>query len=116
VLLFDVGGVCLYTPFELHHHLESKLGWDPGTITWMSPFDPSTDELWAELFGHGEELNEREYWHRRSALVGANLISVHMSERSISFRLRRKGCCSSMISHSTSRALRQLVLTPSGST
>jgi putative hydrolase of the HAD superfamily len=70
-LLLDFGGVCLLTPFELYPAVEIATGLAPGSMSWMGPFDESTDELWRELFGsnHGV-LNEREYWHQRSTLFG----------------------------------------------
>jgi putative hydrolase of the HAD superfamily len=73
VLLLDFGGVCLLTPFELHHAVEANLGLPLGSLTWMGPFDTATDTLWRELFGHGEELNERLYWQRRAELLGQEL-------------------------------------------
>lgn len=71
-LLLDFGGVCLLTPFELHRYLEGALGLAAGSVTWMGPYDPSTDDLWRELFT-GTALKEREYWERRSALLGEQI-------------------------------------------
>lgn len=70
VLLLDFGGVCLVNPVELHAEAEAALGLEPGTFTWLGPIDPSTDELWRQLT-MGEQLQEREYWSRRAADVGA---------------------------------------------
>lgn len=67
-LLLDLGGVCLPTPFELHRGVEAKLGLAPGTLAWMGPFDPATDELWRDM--QEGRLTEREYWHRRAAEIG----------------------------------------------
>ncbi len=72
VLLLDFGGVCLLTPFELHRYLETQLELPTGSVTWMGPFDPSTDDLWRELFA-SDSLREREYWSRRAALVGESV-------------------------------------------
>jgi putative hydrolase of the HAD superfamily len=69
VLLLDFGGVCLLTPFELHRYLEAQLGLPHESVTWMGPFDPSTDDLWRELFADAA-LKEREYWHRRAGIIG----------------------------------------------
>jgi putative hydrolase of the HAD superfamily len=73
VLLLDFGGVCLLTPFELHRELELQLDLPQGSVTWMGPFDTSTDDLWRSMFGTGETLNERAYWQRRAELIGAQV-------------------------------------------
>jgi putative hydrolase of the HAD superfamily len=73
VLLLDFGGVCLLTPFELHRHLEAQVGWEAGSVTWMGPFDPSSDDLWTAMFGSGDILNERAYWQRRAEMIGEQL-------------------------------------------
>ena len=70
VLLLDFGGVCLLNPVELHARAESRLGLDPGTLDWLGPVDPATDELWQRMIV-GDGLNERDYWRMRAAEVGA---------------------------------------------
>lgn len=69
VLLLDFGGVCLVNPVELHHHAERELGLEPGSLTWLGPVDPSTDELWRRMTA-GDGLTERQYWAERAAEVG----------------------------------------------
>ena len=68
LLLLDFGGVCLLNPVELHLHTEQKLGLAPGTLDWLGPIDPSTDELWQRMVDG--ELTERDYWAIRAAEVG----------------------------------------------
>lgn len=70
VLLLDFGGVCLLNPVELHAVTEQRLGLAHGTLDWLGPLDPSTDELWQKMTA-GDGLTEREYWSRRAADVGA---------------------------------------------
>ncbi len=70
VLLLDFGGVCLLNPVELHSYAETRLGLEPGSLTWLGPIDPSTDELWQRMIA-GDGLNERGYWAQRAAEVGA---------------------------------------------
>jgi putative hydrolase of the HAD superfamily len=69
VLLLDFGGVCLLNPVELHGRTETVLGLAQGTLDWLGPIDPATDDLWLELLEGG--LTERDYWARRAAEVGA---------------------------------------------
>lgn len=66
VLLLDFGGVCLVSPVELHSKAERLLDLEPGTLNWLGPIDPDTDELWQRMVA-GDGLDEREYWHRRAA-------------------------------------------------
>lgn len=67
-LLLDFGGVCLKTPFELHDQVEDRLGIPRGTLDWLGPLDPTTDDLWEAL--QVDEISEREYWARRAATIG----------------------------------------------
>lgn len=69
VLLLDFGGVCLLNPVELHHVAESTLGLEPGTLTWMGPIDPDTDDAWVAMI-EGRGLTERQYWAQRALDVG----------------------------------------------
>ena len=54
----------LVTPFELHRQVEVHYGLPSGSLTWMGPFDPSTDPLWREL--QAGRFSEPEYWRRRA--------------------------------------------------
>ncbi len=69
VLLLDFGGVCLVSPIELHAKTERLLGLEPGTLDWLGPIDPDSDELWRRMVA-GDGVNEREYWHQRAADIG----------------------------------------------
>lgn len=68
-LLLDFGGVCLLNPVELHEKAERLLSLDTGTLDWLGPIDPSTDELWRRMIA-GDGLTERDYWAQRAAEVG----------------------------------------------
>lgn len=70
LLLLDFGGVCLLNPVELHAVAEDALALPRGTLTWMGPVDPSTDEPWVAMT-EGRGMSEREYWAFRAAGVGA---------------------------------------------
>ena len=67
-LILDFGGVVTKTLFELHRQTERNLGLAPGTLTWLGPLDPDTDELWRRV--QLGELTERAYWRRRASEVG----------------------------------------------
>lgn len=69
VLLLDFGGVCLLNPVELHTKAERLLGLPKGTLTWLGPLDPTTDELWERMVA-GDGVTEREYWAIRAAELG----------------------------------------------
>jgi len=69
LLLLDFGGVCLLNPVELHHVAERRLGLAAGTLDWLGPIDPSTDELWRRMVA-GDGITEREYWAHRAGEVG----------------------------------------------
>lgn len=79
VLLLDLGGVCVLSPVELHARAEAAFGLAPGTLDWLGPLDPDTDELWQRMV-IGDGLTERDYWHRRSAEIG-ELIGREVSLR-----------------------------------
>jgi putative hydrolase of the HAD superfamily len=70
-LILDFGGVVTRTLFETHDITERALGLKPGTLTWLGPFDPSTDPLWVEM--QNREITERDYWMTRTREVGALL-------------------------------------------
>lgn len=67
-LLLDFGGVCLKTPFELHRQVEQRLSLPPGTLDWLGPLDPETDDLWRSM--QEDAISEREYWALRARGVG----------------------------------------------
>ncbi len=69
VLLLDFGGVCLLNPVELHARTERLLDIPAGTLTWLGPLDPSTDELWRKMIV-GDGITERDYWTMRAEEVG----------------------------------------------
>jgi putative hydrolase of the HAD superfamily len=67
-LILDFGGVVTRTLFETHDITEKALGLPAGTLSWMGPFDASTDPLWVSM--QKREITEREYWRLRAAEVG----------------------------------------------
>lgn len=67
-LLLDFGGVISVTLFERHALSEKALGLPAGTLTWLGPFDPGGDTLWADMIA--ARITERDYWARRAAEVG----------------------------------------------
>lgn len=70
-LILDFGGVVTRTLFETHAITERALGLPPGTLTWLGPFDPSTDPLWGKM--QNREITERDYWMTRTKEVGVLL-------------------------------------------
>jgi putative hydrolase of the HAD superfamily len=70
-LILDFGGVVTRTLFETHDITERALGLKPGALTWLGPFDPSTDPLWVQM--QNREITERDYWMTRTREVGALL-------------------------------------------
>ena len=60
VVLFDVGGVVLYTPFELAPRLERRRGLEPGSLELYGPFAPERDPQWRRVLAG--EIGERAYW------------------------------------------------------
>lgn len=68
-LLLDFGSVITFTAFERHRESEMLLGLEPGTLEWLGPVDPGTDELWQRM--ERGELTEREYWANRASEVGS---------------------------------------------
>ena len=67
-LLLDFGGVISVTLFERHALSEQALGLPAGALTWRGPFDPSCDQLWADMID--DKIAERDYWARRAAETG----------------------------------------------
>jgi putative hydrolase of the HAD superfamily len=63
-LVLDFGHVVLRTPFELHRQVEQRYGLPRGTLTWMGPYDPSTDALWRDM--QAGRIGERDYWRTRA--------------------------------------------------
>lgn len=70
-LILDFGSVVTLTMFETHRFSERNLGLAEGTLTWMGPFDPEQDMLWAAM--QRDEITEREYWLTRARETGALL-------------------------------------------
>lgn len=67
-IIFDFGGVISRTLFETHHLTEESLGLPSGSLTWMGPFDPSTDPLWCDM--QADRISERDYWYARTRELG----------------------------------------------
>lgn len=67
-LILDFGSVVTLTMFETHDFSEKSLGLPKGSLTWMGPFDPEADTLWAAM--QRDEMTEREYWLLRTKEVG----------------------------------------------
>lgn len=70
-LILDFGSVVTLTMFETHRLSEKYLDLPEGSLTWMGPFDPENDPLWAAM--QRDEITEREYWLARTKEVGAML-------------------------------------------
>lgn len=67
-VILDFGGVISRTPFEQHRLTERVLNLPAGTLTWLGPLSPQTDELWQRMLA--DEITEREYWRLRATEVG----------------------------------------------
>jgi putative hydrolase of the HAD superfamily len=67
-LLLDFGAVISVSVFERHRETERILGLPSGTLSWLGPIDPTTDQLWASM--QNDEITEREYWGRRASELG----------------------------------------------
>lgn len=67
-LLLDFGSVISVSVFERHRTTERILGLEAGTLRWLGPIDPATDELWAAM--QRGEISEREYWRLRARDLG----------------------------------------------
>lgn len=59
-VLFDVGGVVVYTPFELAVRLERRRGLERGALQLDGPFAPGGDDRWASVLNG--EAHEDAYW------------------------------------------------------
>ena len=70
-LVLDFGGVMSRTLFETHALTEQTLGLEPGTLTWLGPFDPDSDPLWQRM--QAGALTERDYWLRRARETGQSI-------------------------------------------
>jgi putative hydrolase of the HAD superfamily len=68
-LLLDFGSVISVSMFERHRDTEKILGLAPGSLTWLGPLAPETDELWQSM--QRDEITEREYWATRASELGA---------------------------------------------
>lgn len=68
-LLLDFGSVISTSLFECHRQTEELLGLPGGSLTWLGPIDPSTDDLWRSMLRG--EITERDYWATRASELGA---------------------------------------------
>ncbi len=93
-LVLDFGGVISKTLFEDHARNEAALGLEAGTLTWMGPFDPSSDPLWVKM--QNDEISERDYWRLRTREV-SELAGRHWSEMSDFVRAVRGDECNAII-------------------
>jgi HAD superfamily hydrolase (TIGR01509 family) len=71
IVLFDLGGVVIRTPFEMAPDLESRRGLAPGALRLHGPFAPERDELWQRRVAG--DLTERRYWHEQAVRIGAEV-------------------------------------------
>lgn len=71
IVLFDLGGVVIRTPFEMAPELESRRGLAPGALRLHGPFASERDELWQRRVAG--ELTERRYWHQQAVRIGAEV-------------------------------------------
>lgn len=67
-LLLDFGSVMTYSLFEKHRDTEAILGLPAGSLSWLGPLDPRTDDLWQAM--QRDEISERDYWAQRAAQLG----------------------------------------------
>ena len=67
-LLLDFGSVISVSVFERHRDTEAELGLGAGSLRWLGPIAPETDELWQAM--QRDEISEREYWARRARELG----------------------------------------------
>jgi putative hydrolase of the HAD superfamily len=70
-LILDFGSVVTLTMFETHRLSEQELGLPRGSLTWLGPFDPAQDALWASM--QRDEITERDYWLARTRETGRML-------------------------------------------
>ena len=66
--MLDFGSVMTYSLFEKHRVTETILGLPAGSLTWLGPLDPRTDDLWQAM--QRDEISERDYWAQRAAQLG----------------------------------------------
>ena len=99
-LILDFGGVVTRTLFETHDLTEKALGLSPGTLTWLGPFDTSTDSLWISM--QNREITERDYWMTRTSEVG-NLVGESWSSM-VEFVQRARGAEPELVLRPEARA------------
>lgn len=85
-LLLDFGGVVTRTIFETHRETERVLGLPEQSLTWLGPFDPTSDSLWSAM--QNDEISERDYYALRTAEVG-KLVGADWTEMSQFIRAAR---------------------------
>ena len=86
-LILDFGSVVTLTMFETHRISEKELGLPAGSLTWMGPFDPQGDKLWASM--QRDQITERDYWLIRAKEVG-EMLGEEWTEMS-QFVIRARG-------------------------
>lgn len=86
-LVLDFGSVVTLTMFETHRLSEKEMGLPEGSLTWMGPFDPQGDVLWASM--QRDEITERDYWLTRAKEVG-KMLGEEWSQMS-QFVIRARG-------------------------
>jgi putative hydrolase of the HAD superfamily len=67
-LLLDFGSVISVSIFERHAETEAILGLTPGTLRWLGPLAPESDELWRAMLAN--RISERDYWAQRARELG----------------------------------------------
>ena len=67
-LLLDFGSVISVSIFERHAETEKILGLATGTLRWLGPLAPESDELWRAMLSN--QISERDYWALRSKETG----------------------------------------------
>ena len=86
-LLLDFGAVISVSFFERHRETEERLGLPHGTLSWLGPLDPATDELWQSM--QRDEITEREYWATRAREIGERVGESGWDMRMLAGRVRQ---------------------------
>ena len=75
IVLFDLGGVVIRTPFEMVPDFETRRGLPPGRLRLHGPFAPDRDELWQRRAAG--EVTERQYWLEQCLRLSAEVEVDH---------------------------------------
>ena len=70
-LLLDFGAVISVSLFERHRDTERVLGLPEGSLTWLGPLAPQTDDAWQAM--QRDEITERDYWRLRARELGQSV-------------------------------------------